>query len=452
MTLKNAIPVIEKLYSSIAVKTLLLKIDEDWINLFTVILPTRRAKSDLIEEYDNLEKRIGKIDFENIKVKFEIRDIDDFFTIIDEIESGYLSLGDFHTKYVQDTSKIKTEQFRHSAYHLRFGELSEYESYCVISGFQKTVGTSLIDHGISPRIFGLDNFDDVARSWFHVDGFNYAMTILIIIPVYAKIISLQYGGGEIINVDLKIDESIIKNSQLWVMRKGGRDRSPIIERKFYDVFSLKHIKNENFYFVHVDHKFQGINSNDVIEAMIQHDELGLIAKNDLRMEYLSRASEYPLLDAYKLFEASQMLKDNLEDPSDDKAFETAVCWFLELIGFHTIKLENGEIIRENGVNKGSADILFYDNELKTIFVVDCTIGVPPPNKIDKIKNTSNYISRSYNFPIKPIIFSPKLCSSVKTTAKEIDVKIVDLENILELKQIFQLGYLHLPRARRLITD
>lgn len=452
MTLENAIPIIKKLYSSIVVKTLLLKTDEDWTNLFTVILPTRRAISELIMEYDSLEARIGKIDYENIKVKFSILDINDFTKIIDEIESGYLTLGDLHTKYEMDTSTIKTEQFRHSAYNIRFGEISEYQSYQVITGTQQTVGNSLIEHGISPRIFGLDNFHDVARSWFHVDGFDLGMAVLIIIPVYAKIISLQYGGGEIIKIEVKIDESIIKNSQLWVMRKGGQDRSPIIERKPYDVFSLEHIKNEKFYFVHVEHRFLGINSNDVIEATIQHAELGLIAKNDLHIEFLSHASDYPLLDAFKLFEASHMLKENLEDPSDEKAFETAVYWFLELIGFHTIKLENGEIIRENRVNKGSADILFYDNELKTIFVVDCTIGVPPANKIDKIKNTSNYLSRSFKFPIKPMIFSPKLCSIVKTTAKDNNVKIIDYENILELMQIFQRGYSYLPRARRYITN
>jgi len=169
------------------------------------------------------------------------------------------------------------------------------------------------------------------------------------------------------------------------------------------------------------------------------------------MQYDLSPSEYPLLETYKLFEANEILDRNFENPNNDKDFELSVYWYLELIGFHTIKLEKGEIIRENKINKGSADILFYDNESKTMFAVDCTIGVPAADKIDKIRNTSNYISECYKFPVKPIIFTPKICTAVKSNAKENEVNIIDKEDIIILKQYFKNGYSYLPRARRFIT-
>lgn len=214
MTLETALPIIQKIYSSIAVKTMIFKENDEWVNLFTLILPTRRTKSDLNDEFINLEQRIGKIDFQNLKIIFQSHDIEVLSKIINEIEKGYLTIGELTTNFMQDTSKIRQERFGRSSYHLRYGELSEYESYSMTSGIQKTVSNVLIEYGVSPRLFGLEDVNDISRSWFQVDAFSYGMTVLILIPVYSKVISILYEGGNTVQIELKIDQDIIKNSKL----------------------------------------------------------------------------------------------------------------------------------------------------------------------------------------------------------------------------------------------
>ena len=262
MPLELAIPIIEKLFPSIVVKTLFLKNNDEWLNLFTMIFPTRKTVLDLKKENDNLENKIGKINFENIKVIFQARNAKDLSKIINEIEKGYFKVGELNAKFIQSTSKIKQQQFRYSSFN-KYGELSEYESFSLMCGVQQNVSNTLIEYGISPKLFGLDSFDDLARSWFNVEVFDYAINVLIIIPVYAKIISLSYEGGKSIKIDLKIDESIIKNSQLILIRRGGEDRSPILERKFYDIYSYQNTKYENFFFVQIKNEFLlcGFNRN-----------------------------------------------------------------------------------------------------------------------------------------------------------------------------------------------
>lgn len=62
----------------------------------------------------------------------------------------------------------------------------------------------------------------------------------------------------------------------------------------------------------------------------------------------------------------------------------------------------------------SADIIAYDPENNTLLVIDCTITQPRKDKINKIKNTSDYLSEK----IKDVLIFPVIFCSDTITYRE----------------------------------
>jgi hypothetical protein len=80
-----------------------------------------------------------------------------------------------------------------------------------------------------------------------------------------------------------------------------------------------------------------------------------------------------------------------------------------------------EVFYVNGRER-SADIIAYDPEINILLIVDCTTTQPKKDKINKIKNTSDYISQTIkDVPVFPVIF----CSDNVTYRDEGGVSIVD---------------------------
>ena len=123
-------------------------------------------------------------------------------------------------------------------------------------------------------------------------------------------------------------------------------------------------------------------------------------------------------------------------------FEKVISTFLELLHFSTIHLgKDGETIRENKMEIGSADILLYEAENENLFLIDCTLRAPSNQKIDNIRNSADYISRKMGYQIKPIIFCASNCPQVKEGAVKTNVKIYDLEDLKQFLSTYKQGYI-----------
>jgi hypothetical protein len=170
-----------------------------------------------------------------------------------------------------------------------------------------------------------------------------------------------------------------------------------------------------------------------IELEIRHNSLGQIGFERVDTDEVLRPPFHvdPLLDTFLLSEAKGQLIHYITS-ADEKKQVAACSWLLALIGFKSLNLGAVENFDETFYINGrerSADIIAYDPEVNILLIVDCTITQPKKDKVNKIKNTSDYISQT----IKDCLVSPVIfCSDTVTFKDESKVSIIDKRNVEKL--------------------
>jgi len=448
MTLREAIPLINKFFESFGVKSAILLKDNEWINAVTVMHFTRRKVEDLNSEFRLLEQRLGKIDTDSFKVIFQARPIDEINHVLTELEKGYLKIRDLRTNLLaKEPQKTFDQKISNAGYVMRLGEYAEYECYSAALFMDISPDRVLSESGISALTLGLRDIRDLARSWLRLDDLSSTINVHVVVPIYAKVGEIRYQGGSEIKATLKTDQRLFDRATMWVTRKGPGDRAPILERTRYDAVSCDNVPQNGFVYISLKHNFSGIGPRDRISVSLLHNELGLLDQEEVSMVQFTSQPPDPVSQTFALFDAGKKMEEHLLNPKTDKDFVASVSWLLERIDIRTLKLGRDETVRENQTEKGSADIIAYHSEPKEVLVIDCTIAVPSESKIDKIKSTAEYISRKITFPVKAVIVTAKKSPLAKQLASRYDVKILDNTDLEDLINLYKKGSGWYPRAR-----
>ena len=137
--------------------------------------------------------------------------------------------------------------------------------------------------------------------------------------------------------------------------------------------------------------------------------------------------------AFQYFEGWKNINRYIISP-DERPQVLATSWILSLLDFRCLYLggvsKNDENILENKNWRYSADMLATRSDGKISLVVDCTTSVPPNEKIDKIKNTANYLSKKVGKEVNPVIFCSVEASMSKGEAVKKGVFIIDPQSML----------------------
>lgn len=206
ISLKEAIPLIKNLYESLGLKSMILFKDNEWVNIITIINLTRRTVEDLSREYRFREERIGKIDYDYLKIIKEARPINEIDNILTEIEKGYLKIRDFKTKlYSEKPNMFIKNRIGRDHNILKMGEYAEYSYYVVTLNMSNSPAALLYQNKITPSILAFQNYNDLARSWLDLEHLDSSINIYLIIPIYATVTEIQYLGGNVIKATLKIN-------------------------------------------------------------------------------------------------------------------------------------------------------------------------------------------------------------------------------------------------------
>ena len=109
------------------------------------------------------------------------------------------------------------------------------------------------------------------------------------------------------------------------------------------------------------------------------------------------------------------METHLLNPKNAEDLVSAFSWLLEMINITSLQLGRDESVKEDKTVRGSADIIacYRESNSNVILAVDCTIGVPDGHKIDKIRNTADFISRKIGFPVKAVIVTSEKSSITK---------------------------------------
>ncbi len=454
MKLGEAIPFVEKLFESFGIKSMIALKGNEWTNVVTIIYLTRRKVDDLNNEYRFLEKKLGKIDCDNFKIIFQARPIQEFRTVITELQDGHLKIGDIQTKLLaKDPQGIIDRRIGYFASIVQSGEYAEYNFYTVIEAMDDNPLMILSNSQISASSLGLRDFDELARSWLGLESFQSSTNICIIIPIYATVGEIQYQGGNEIKVTVKIDQRLLDNSHVWLTRSGQGDRAPILERSKYELASCDTVPQDGFIYATLPHKFSAIGLNDKLSVSLSNGELGFLARKEAWVYQFPSETSEPFLAAFVLFDAGKKMEEYLLNPKKAEDLVAAFSWLLEMIDVASLQLgRRDETVREDKASKGSADIIacYRESNASTILVIDCTMGVPDEPKIDKIKNTAEYISRKIGLPVKPLIVTSEKSVITKELGQKHSVKIIDNIDLDKMIGFFKKGHDH--PARQIILD
>jgi len=428
MKLREAIPLAEKLFESFGIKSMIALKGNEWTNVVTIIQLTRRKVDDLNNEYRFLEERLGKIDYDNFKITLQAKPIQKFQTVVAELQSGFLKIGDIQTKLLaKNPPAIIDQGIGYVGCILRLGEYAEYDCYTVAINMDTDPYRFLLDSQISASSLGLRDFDELARSWLGLDSFQRSTNICMIIPIYATIGEIQYQGGNEVKVALKIDQRLFDNSHVWLTRSGQGDLAPILERRKYELASCDKVPQDGFIHTTIRHRFSSIGVSDKLSVSLSNSELDLLARKEgFVSQFPSEASD-PFLKAFALFDAGKKMEEHLLNPKKAEDLVAAFSWMLEMIDVASLQLGRDETVREDAASKGSADIVacYRESNTRTILAIDCTTGVPGEPKIDKIKNTAEYLSRKIGLPVKAVIVTSQKSVMTKELGQKNSVKIID---------------------------
>jgi hypothetical protein len=449
MTLEEAIPQIEKLFESFGVKSIIIQRNNEWTSAATVIQLTRRNVDSLSAEYRYLEENLGKIDDNDFKITLQVRPIQEFKNVIKELQTGYLKIGEISAKIlVNNFQAIASQRMGRGGFISRIGEYAEFEFYCVTMGMdQASFSSVLADLDAFVASMGFQDRDELVRSWLGLETFYQANTFSILVPVYATIGEIQYQGGNEIKVSLKVDERLFDSSHVWLTRSPQGDRAPIIERAKYELSSGDKVPQDGFFYITIRHRFASIGVNDKISVSLINRKLGLLfRKGGWAFQFPSEGSD-PFLKVFSLFDAGKNMEDLLLHPKEPEDLVAAFSWLLEMIGITSLQLGQYESVREEKTEKGSADIIacYRESTSSSILAIDCTIGVPGEHKIDKIKNTAEYISRKIGIPVEAVIVTSEKSSTTKELGQKHSVKILDSTDLDQMIGFYKKGHAHPAR-------
>lgn len=268
--------------------------------------------------------------------------------------------------------------------------------------------------------------------------------IEINIPVYAKIgkdsVKLTRDGiditvahhGDIKSLNLHAEYISTQNRGLFFKTRSVPPSKEIMTDYTTKIDYIDDPRIESIILILMDKELGQIHD----EYIIMRD---LIVKSDMIIP--------PLFSALSIFLSKDKLKQTLLLPGSDAKknnrpqdiFEETVCKFLSLAGFMSVRLNDNEEIRDASGNViGSADVLAYDNNKGTLFVISCKTSMPDRNSVDRIKTTSKEIESklpptiSKLINITPFIFTSQIAPAQKEEAQKYDVIVIDKLNLEEL--------------------
>ncbi len=163
-----------------------------------------------------------------------------------------------------------------------------------------------------------------------------------------------------------------------------------------------------------------------------------LRKMPLTLEQLQESKEVSILHGFKLFHAFNYFENGFHEEKEKPQIISTI-WLLSLLQFNPIPLgidkRDGESLETNGkILNLSADIICSNNSGYSL-AIDCTVGVPPPEKLDKILGTAKHLEKHSGKRFVPILLTNKDAPISFEQAKVHGVVVIDKSNIDELLKL-----------------
>ncbi|MCK4476745.1 MAG: hypothetical protein KAU16_08475 [Methanophagales archaeon] len=428
-------------YKSIDLRIAAGKENDNWHNGLTVIRFSYLSVKDIQNRFKELESRIGEVKINGFFISHHVIPFENFDELQSQLQQGTIKLENDEVDFGRSIDLLSLQD-RFPTLHPYTIKSEEWPFLEVFNGdHSKIFGRENLEKEI--RTLGFANVYDPINVLLEI-GFGGGVTFDVVVhaPFYGVIQNVDFEG-QTAKIKVKFHERA-GDLILHVLLR-GKNHYETIKAKHSFGIEKSEIRglNKGFKLGEKEVELPNATVNDFLFVNLAHKELGEICDFSKSVEDFvkrKKPSVTPMFSTFSRFCNEEEFKKHLVQPhkvnKPQKIFERAISWLLSLSGLCSIKLDEYEKLREKetAVERGSVDIL-ADYKIKDqLFLVNCTIGVPKVEDIDRLNSIRRWLYEELfedtKLRITPIIFSAEReLKQMKEKGDSSGVRIFDSEDI-----------------------
>ena len=398
--------VLGKAYSAVDLRFLSVKLNEKLFCTHGAIRFTHRTTDEVIAEYEILTERLGSREIDEAKILFNAYPFEKWHIIMKQFEAGRLQI-DEESMYFFEPMPFDKIFIANNL--LTTEESKEWEIKEFFYDFRReeTVQVSNVLRQIDFKKSGYKYGEEFGKAWIKMINLQFQVPRIVFgLPVYVHISGAEPLTENELKVHVKCHKELLPLSLKHSTYKSNIDWP--FEKNSVSLESSDAAIKGDFAYLETPIGFTYGPKHQVYLAVV-HEEIGKIVEyGKASIEYIeSRKKELeapPLGIISKFagdFEKSLLQPYELQDP--EFVFERTVYWLFTLAQFEAYWLKGADQLKiGEGFSPGGADILVCDSESRLYLLVNCTLNPPRSEKINKIKNVSDYFSNNLNVVVRPL--------------------------------------------------
>ena len=462
MRLIDAIDGLIDTYNSIDVRTVVVKGNNSWQSIITIIRLRHETVDDLREEHQKLIKKCsGLIKTDDFQVGLFQLPIEKWSKIRLDLEQKSLCIADdfavnfesaIDLNYTTDARYNPSEDYVNTEWQSYLGKIR-------ISApsvpFERSKYSDLvIKHTFS-------SLEDYLAAILQIHRNETSQhSVIITAPIFFKVLDVKFDVDTITVSYQGYPQKNIKLALNFYRADSYQNSFDLIDKIIKPIEignNLKEITNDGVT-THIDTKSMG-NQFEVI--VTKNDSIVLYeqGKSDIKEKWLTRTNiTNPIFPVFNNFVSVEELeKMFFEHKGRGKTnpkivFEQAVSWLLSLLGFNAILLGQEYEKSGSGSNEISYDILGSSSK-NLILLVNATTGLPKQFDFDRERDYRNRLSKTLQNPdviIKSIYFTGRDTTEANDSAKANEISFIDNNKLKIILDMMKRG--DVDKARNTIID
>jgi hypothetical protein len=432
--LSEVLPILKCTYRSIDVRGMFGLKGNQWIIVFVRIRLTRDEMVQVAAEQKQKLDDLGPVDHGNFKIRMGARPIEDIQSVLEELESGIMSVDGLEGRLLR--TDIQSMPEKHLGHDLNVCNEEEKRGFPYATVYSSYVSDVL--NALRHEIGLKDNEVpiELLKSYFESTNLGYSINSAIILPIYAKMNRRIEQPLNSVLSEAEVHQCLLEHVRFKLFKtdSGTLNKSRVFEPPGSQTSGITKIEIPNM--VGPVGATEEVKVVMEIPSLSYEDEIGNIG-GELFMRKEAASVPDTLYPAFKLTGASEKFKSFLRSTGTKHEQEVSTSWLLSILGMRPIFLaynDECEKVKEGKMERGAADVLAFDDARSTLLVIDNTATAPAAQKIDKLRNTAKFIGEKVGQELTPVMITGVDCTSLKAALKGDKVRVVDsndLNSILE---------------------
>ena len=398
-------------YRAIDIRTVAIRSEALWRNVYTVIRFTYEAPAEAERRVRKLEQAYGTVRTKSFRINLDARPFSDWSRIQKQLESDKLRIGNTGVTFRQPIWVDLSRQlpFLGNDYSgvRPFGPFGWPVAQFALHAY----GTAPLPAEALVRETTKIGFPDPYEAVNLLCELNIQSNqsqghqLYVSMPVFAVIQGARIlPGKDTIHIALRRHTELASIKCVALLRGKDHHKSEPWKRRLPVEISITENANILTAVGSAPLPEGTTEQDDLLEVQLLHPDLGPISQfTDSVRQLIPKSQRNILFEALQFFCKTAEFENSLVRPFDKRGprlkesavFELRVAWLMGLLGLSTIVLgEYENIVAHNtGVRRGTADLLAATQNPPELIIVACTIGAPKDEDFTRLRTTAEILGR-----------------------------------------------------------